>query len=472
LSKIEKYNHILTGFGSNIVGNILMFATTIYLTRTFDPHVYGEFRLIFSFIALLVIILLLGRDNGIIYFSQNEERNKDTIIKEEVYFGFIVLLIGTFVLYLFGDFILANFLNKETRQEYFYLSLLMIPLWGFFNLLLASLKSKGLINYTFILSNLVQRAIRVPFFVGLALVSVSYYSLVFGMILSQVVLIYLALKKLPFLLKVKDINLKNFFLRFSYAAQLGFNAIIVVLLTKIDVIMVGKYTENTQVAIYDTCVMLSFVVLLPFIALVKSSEPFMQALIYQKDVQEKYRKNLKLSIELSLGILLFFSLASDDLLHIFGEAYVSGSNTLIVLSASYMLLVMLGSPIEVLNMNGFTKVSSIVLVLSIFINIGLNVLLIPIYGIIGASVATGVSLVFSKLVGLYLAKKNLGVNFLHKTLDLKVYVLFMIFFLLSFFLHSDSWIFHILFSFLILLFFFFSLVLIEKDYRKILLSKI
>lgn len=459
---MEKHNNILTGFGSNIIGNMLMFATTIYLTRTYDTQIYGEFRFIFSFIALSVIILLLGRDNGIIYFSQSEIQHKDTIIKEEVYFGFFVLLLGTFILFIFSDYIISAFFNKNTTLEYFQLSLLMIPLWGLFNLGLAGLKSKGLINYTFILSNLTQRAIRIPFFIVLTLFSASYYSLALGMILSQIILVYLVVKKLPFLLKLKDIKIQDFFKRFSYSIQLGFNAIIVVLLTKIDVLMVGHFTDNTQVAIYDTCVMLSFVIMMPFIALVKSSEPFMKSLVKVKEIQEKYKNNLKLSIELSLGVLLFVIIASKDILYIFGEAYMSGSDTLVVLSVSYMLLIILGSPIEILNMNGFTKNSSIVLIISILINIGLNMLLIPIYGIVGASIATGISLVSSKIFGLFLVHQKLNLNFIHQLFNIKAYVIFGILYILSNLFTINYWLLNLLIALFVVLIYF--LMIIDKKH--------
>jgi len=405
MTKIEKYNHILTGFGSNILGNILMFATTIFLTRTFDPEIYGEFRLIFSFIALTVIVLLLGRDNGIIYFSQHEDESKDKIIQEEIYFGFIVLLIGTLTIYLFSSKIIKIFLNEETTLKYFQISLVMIPLWGFFNLTLAGLKSKGLINYTFVLSNLTQRALRVPFFILFALISTSYYSLALSMIFSQMILVYLALKKLPFLYNIKNVDFKNFFKRFKYAIQLGMNAIIVVLLTKIDVIMVGKYTDNIQVAIYDVCIMLAFVVMLPFVALVKSSEPVMKGLLTDEKIQAKYKKDLKLSILLSMGIVIFYLITSKYVLSIFGDIYIQGSLTLIALSIGYMFSVALGTPIEILNMNGFAKISTYILLFSIFLNIVLNMILIPKYGILGAGIATGVSLVVSKTISMFILLK-------------------------------------------------------------------
>jgi O-antigen/teichoic acid export membrane protein len=175
LSKIEKYNHILTGFSSNILGNLLMFATTIFLTRTYQPAVYGEFRLLFSFVALVVILFLFGRDSGIIYYSQHEETEKESIIRDEVFYGFLMLFSGTCLLYIFDDLIINDFLNEDISKNHYHIALIIIPIWGIFNLLLAGIKAKGMINYSFLLSNLIQRSLRIPFFVVLTILTEPTY---------------------------------------------------------------------------------------------------------------------------------------------------------------------------------------------------------------------------------------------------------------------------------------------------------
>jgi len=463
LSKLEKYNNILAGFSSNVLGNFLMFGVTIFLTRTYEPEVYGEFRLIFSFISLAAIIFLLGRDNGIIYFAQQLHKiSNNNIIQEETYYGFLMLISGTAILFFLDDWIISNLLNRNVKLEHYYIALLMIPLLGLFNLLLAGLKVKGMINYTAILSNIIQRSIRVPFFLILTICSTTYYSLALAMILSQVVLIYLALKRLSFILNFKTLNIKNFFYRFNYSLKLGFNSIIVVLLTKIDLIMVGKYTDNTQVAIYDICVLLSFTIMFPFIALVKSTEPVMKNLVTIKEIQQKYIKNLKLSIKLSLGILLLFIITSKDILAIFGEVYINGSETLIILSISYMILIILGTPIEVLNMNGFAKLSSYILVISIVINIGLNYFLIPVYGMTGAAIATAISLFFSKSIGLVIVRIKLNINFIHQIFYYKVYLVFGIFLMIGNQLSINNSIYNILVAICIYIFYNISILLMNK----------
>ncbi len=103
---MDKYNPILIGVGSNLLGNVVMFMTTIYLTRTFPTDVYGQFRLIFAFLALAVILFQFGRDNGIIYYAQkaSNDSDLDKLIKSEVLFGVIGLALGSGLLYICTPF--------------------------------------------------------------------------------------------------------------------------------------------------------------------------------------------------------------------------------------------------------------------------------------------------------------------------------------------------------------------------------
>ena len=128
--KIERLNHIFTGFVTNILGTLSMFGVTIYLTRTVDQVIYGEFRLAFSFISLMVVLLLLGRDNGVVYFTQkvSTENEKQRIISQESFYTLQVLIIGSLLLFLFRDIIVIKVFNNNISIINYSLSILMLPL--------------------------------------------------------------------------------------------------------------------------------------------------------------------------------------------------------------------------------------------------------------------------------------------------------------------------------------------------------
>ena len=436
--KLEKLNPILIGFFTNIAGTLAMFAVTIFLTNRVAQNIYGEFRLVFSFISLLVVLLLLGRDNGLVYYVQTEEdeNKKNKIISEESFFTLFILVFGTVLLAFLKTFIISSVFDNKITEENYLISLLILPLWGFFNIGIAGLRAKLFINYSFTLVNLVQRFIRAPFFILIIYFNKSFFFLSLSMILSQCVLLFIIIKKLPNIIHFKKVNIFNFFKRFSYSLQLGLSSIIFVVLSKIDLIMLGNITSVEDVAVYDICVLLSFVVVFPYLALVKSSEPIVKSIIKNNSLLKKYNTNLTFAISISTIIVLCFCLFSDLFLSIFGENYSSGKVSLIVLSIGYLFVSFLASPIEFLNMSGFVKISVTILIVSLVLNIFLNYTLIKIIGIDGASIATIISLIFSKIVALYFVKKKMNMKLINYFNILKI--LPVLFFILLFFLLKQN----------------------------------
>lgn len=412
--KIEKLNNVLTGFLTNVLGTVSMFGVTIFLTRTVDPAVYGEFRLAFSFISLMVILLLLGRDNGVVFFCQKlgkkNEEEKNHIISQESFYALLVFIVGLGILYFFRTYIIDQVFSGNISPENYNLSLLMLPLWGWFNMGISALRVKEYINYSFTLQNLFQRLIRIPFFVALVYLSQSFFSLTFSMILSQIILLLIIMKKVPWITYFKKVKLKYFFKRFSYSIQLGLSSIIFVALSRIDVIMIGKFTTTENVAVYDICIMLSMVVLFPYTALVKASEPVVKSILEDKNKMKNYQNNLDMAVAIATVVVLVFITNVDLILSIFGKEYINGGTPLKIMGIGYLLISFLGSPIEFLNMTGFVKKSLFVLLSSLILNITLNYLFIPRYGLNGAACATVFSLLSTKIIALFIVKHKLGLK--------------------------------------------------------------
>lgn len=95
----------------------------------------------------------------------------------------------------------------------------------------------------------------------------------------------------------------------------------------------------------------------------------------------------------STPIALVFILAARPLLvHLYGLDYAGGAVALQILAATQMLNVAVGPTGTILNMTGNEKLSALGASLSVVLNVGLNSILIPLYGVEGAAIATGTSL--------------------------------------------------------------------------------
>lgn len=395
-NKIEKVNNVIVGLGSNLIGNLILFLTTMYITNNVTPDTYGQFRLAFAFISILVITLMLGRDSSILFYYQKEK--SDRVIIEESLSGTVLVIAGCIILYLFDDLVIRTVLSNQVGLKNYHLALLMLPLWAVYNLLTPVVRVKGLINSSFILSNLLQRILRFPFlFLFIYAGYNDFGGLAWSMIISQGLLLILLFVYLFRTLEWHTPQFSSFFTRFNYSFSLGMNAIMLSIAGKIDVLLLGHLSTTSHVAIYDIVTSLAIVALFPYIALTKSFEPKLYGYFDHPEKHTSYRNNLSLSFTLTALAGLFFVLFGQELLVLFGSEYSEGSSAFILLSVVYTGISCWGAVSEWMTMNGYARYNFIFLMICGALNVGLCFMLIPTYGLLGATIALGISLFSSKL---------------------------------------------------------------------------
>lgn len=114
---------------------------------------------------------------------------------------------------------------------------------------------------------------------------------------------------------------------------------------------------------------------------------------------------------ISLPATLTFIFAAHPLLYyLYGSKFAEAAVVLQILAAAQLLNVTAGSVGTVLNMAGFERLSSIGVGISAAVNVGLNAVLVPFYGVEGAAVATGISLVLWNTLLWYWVRRRLGLR--------------------------------------------------------------
>ena len=98
---------------------------------------------------------------------------------------------------------------------------------------------------------------------------------------------------------------------------------------------------------------------------------------------------------------------------LFGEQYKQGANLLRILVIGQFINVITGSVGFLLNMTGFEKDMRNIVFLSGAIALLLNFILIPIYGVTGAAIATSIAIALQSLFAVYMVRRRLGFNTLN-----------------------------------------------------------
>jgi PST family polysaccharide transporter len=168
----------------------------------------------------------------------------------------------------------------------------------------------------------------------------------------------------------------------------------VVLYMKIDVVMLGKMSDDREVGLYSAASRLSEAFYFLPMIIVSSLNPLL--LRARASGAEQYRKSLlklyvlmvRLSLAIALPLLILAPLLIETL---YGIQY-SESTAVLQVHVWAAVAVFLGvASSQYFTAEGKQKLSLYRTLLGLAVNIGMNFLLIPRYGALGAAVATLVS---------------------------------------------------------------------------------
>lgn len=184
------------------------------------------------------------------------------------------------------------------------------------------------------------------------------------------------------------------------------------LLTNADVVMVGLYMPPDQVAVYfaasKTIVLMQFV----FFAVKAASAPRFSQLIAAGDRQGLAHfaaRATRWAFWPSLVVGGLVLLAGRPLLSLFGPAFTEGHMLMFLLFAGLIVKAVVGPGDILLNMSGHQNLCVKLYILTFIVSLGLNVTLIPMFGLAGAATAVALALSFEALLLHIACRKALGI---------------------------------------------------------------
>lgn len=185
------------------------------------------------------------------------------------------------------------------------------------------------------------------------------------------------------------------------------------LIIRLDILMLGAIAGREQAGIYAAAGRIADVVVFALVSANAIVAPMIAGLYARKDIgglQQVLtmlaRGIVLFTIPLALAVVYF----GRDILDMFGDGYRTAYVPLLILVCGQMVNALSGPVGFLLAMTGYQMDSLRILVLAMFLNLALNIGLIPLFGILGAAIATGVSTVLWNLLMLNKVRKRLGVD--------------------------------------------------------------
>jgi len=397
---------------STIVGRFLTFLLVPFYTNIFPPDEYGIVANLYIFIAILNIIYIFGMDAAYLKFASNKSiaSDKDKFSTPYLAVMFVSLFLSLFIILIKGSIISLfevpasySYLIYYTSFILFIDALCVIP----FIKLRIERKAKKFATFKIIniLTNVFFNLLLVLYFKwGIEAVFVSN---LIASLLTLIILLPDIIKKLK---PVINISLLSRLIKFGLPylpAGLGS-----MLIQGIDRPILTNLTDLTTAGIYNANYKLGIFMMLFVNMFQYAWQPFFLQQAEEKDAKKVFSKVLTYFTFAASIILVFVSLYIDDIVKVnffgitlIGSAYWSGLVIVPIILFGYLfngLYVVFTAGIYIEEKSVYIP---LVTGIGALVNVVVNLLLIPILGIIGAALATLLSYIVMAL-GLYIVTQK------------------------------------------------------------------
>ncbi len=200
----------------------------------------------------------------------------------------------------------------------------------------------------------------------------------------------------------------------TFSLPLGFGTFAWLILLWTDVLMLGYFRSASEVGVYRAASQTSLLMNIIAGSLVTVFAPIIASLYSKGEFEEMgkvFQTSSRWSLSLTLPLFLIVGVAGKIILSIFGAEFETGWLPLVILGMGQLARAGVGGlSNHMLAMSGHQYLKLFADIGLAITNIALNIFLIPRWGVMGAAVATGVSITGISMLRAALVKRALGVG--------------------------------------------------------------
>lgn len=399
----------LMGLGM-IISGTLGYVQTVAMTHMVPRSTFGIFVVVFTLATFLSQLTKLGLDGVLLRFlpayrTQHERHLAAGLAIFSFWVPAAVGLVCALLLILFASPLARGVFHSEAYATPLREAALIIPLNGLQSVILNGLQAIKVFRWQVYVGKVIEPVVTLVMLTVFYLLGFRLEALIFAYIagigLSVVVGRVAFHRQAGRLIRAAPQYATATWMRFG--AAMLFNVMTIAVIQSTDVLGLGAFDSTSQVSLYGAADRIGSLIAMPFFAL---------SIIFSPMIAEMYTRGELPQLERMFALVTRWSLAvswpvglccvifSAPILGVFGKGYAAGSVALIVLAAGSLVnagtgpvsnMLVMTSRLRVLWFNTFVRVTT---------NIVLVVLLIPRFGILGAALASSLTVVILNLVGL------------------------------------------------------------------------
>jgi O-antigen/teichoic acid export membrane protein len=416
------------------------FAVQVLIVRYLTKNDYGAFAFALSMVALGESIATFGLDRAVTRFlpiyQERQEYNK--------LFGTIILVIGTIVgigvgmillLYTFQGFVLqSGFIDDQLALALTLILVFLAPIQSLDDLIVGMFAVFASPRSIFFRKYILAPGLKLAVVLGLIFGQAGIFFLAGGYLAAGAIgvglygiILFNVLRKQG-LFKYFDLRALNVPWReiFAFTIPLMTSDLVYILMNSSDAVLLEHFRGNTDVAAFravQPAAGLNQLVVTSFQLLFTPLAARMFARNDREGINNLYWQTAIWMAVIAFPIFaLTFSLAQPLTILLFEQRYADSAIILALLSFGYYFSTALGFNGLTLKVFGKVRYIVVINILAGLVNVGINLLLIPRYGALGAAIGTCGTMVVHNIFKQLGLLFGTGIN-LFELRHLKVYLI-------------------------------------------------
>ena len=374
------------------------FATAFLLARLLGAENYGMYSLALSAANIGVGMALLGLDAGLTrYVAVMAGRKDDESVWGTMQIGMSAAMLASALsgtaLYAFAAYVAEQVFHRASVATLLQLSAVLIPVLTLSEVLASTIRGFKRMDYPVIAQFVFQPLVRLVMIVILALsgFNVVWAIVTFGLadLAASGMMVYYLNRVYPLKrpLNPAKRDVKGLM---SFSLPVWLSGMMVQFQGTLQALVLGGLSSITGVGLFSVASQITDISGRFSSSINVSAKPVVAQLHDQGDMKQLgqlYQTSNKWAVLVQLPIVLLMVIYPAALLSIFGKSYLQAAPALVVLAITDLVQVGTGMGGVILDMTGHTRLKLLNSILRLGLYLGLDLLLIPRWGIMGAATA-------------------------------------------------------------------------------------
>lgn len=397
----------------------LTYIMFVLISQSMNASEFGRFGFGFNLGTFLAVVASAGLHTAILrWMPEYDAQGQPDKSRQALRWSILVTAIVGLALTVAGALVLAV-LREITDKAFIFAGLCLILPVVFAEFLASALRARGSVVWSQLPRDVLWR------FAGMGLAGISLYraqpTSAAETLLTLAAILLLFLMPQIFLLR-RDLVAKDAIfwpdkaLAREWSSQLGpFWGIAVIYASTqyIDVLLVGALLSSEDAGAYFAASRTAGLCALMLVASNMVSAPLISSAFHSGDTVKLQRILRVVAICISVPTIFIVAgliIIGRPLLALFDPAFVSAYPTLIVLGIAHGINGICGPMSYVLQLTGHARNNLVIIGSSYALGVGMQIVLMPNYGIVGAAWGSGGAIVIWNVASWFYCRHNLGVD--------------------------------------------------------------